>query len=407
MDSVGRIDMEDTLLKLNRQLNALSVFRSILDTHVVSGLQKLLYAIEEGSLDQQLSCYGAFSRALYEHGGNLTEFIKQFITEDENFFLIKKLNGDMISPSIYECLYEELAVLQKLSSITPHEITEQINYSGFLPQWDTHKIDIRKEYEKALVFLPVSGCGIFAKYRAFKVKSGELIPIKKPDSQTIESLYGYAQERSQVLENTRALAKGHRAANVLLYGDAGTGKSSTVKACAAAFADKGVRLIEFNKAQLEEIPVVIDALCGNPLKFIFYIDDLSFSQNDDSFCHLKGILEGNVTSYSDNIVIYATSNRRHLIKESMAERIGSDLHLNDTLQETMSLASRFGLTVTFSKPEKELYLKIVKSLADEYGVVMDETQLFRKAEAFAIRANGRSPRIAKQFIQLISIGIKQ
>lgn len=209
-----------------------------------------------------------------------------------------------------------------------------------------------------------------------------------------------------MLENTRALAEGKPAGNVLLYGDAGTGKSSTIKACADAFYDQGVRLVEFDKNQFSEIPAIIEQLSENPLKFIFYIDDLSFNANDDAFSALKGILEGNVTSYSNHIVIYATSNRRHLVKESMEARMGNDLHLNDTLQETMSLSARFGLTITFSKPEKELYLEIVKNLADEYGISMDNEELFRKAEAFAIRSNGRSPRTAKQFIQLVSIGIK-
>ncbi len=230
--------------------------------------------------------------------------------------------------------------------------------------------------------------------------------MKNADPQSIDQLYGYSRERNQVLENTRALAEGRPASNVLLYGDAGTGKSSTIKACANAFFDQGVRLIEFDKSQLHEIPQIIELLYDSPLKFIFYIDDLSFTANDDAFSSLKGILEGNVTGYSKNIAIYATSNRRHLVKESMEARMGSDLHLNDTLQETMSLSARFGLTITFSKPEKDLYLEIVRSLADEYGLSMEEAELFRRAEAFAIRSNGRSPRTAKQFVQLASIGLK-
>ena len=142
------------------------------------------------------------------------------------------------------------------------------------------------------------------------------------------------------------------------------------------------------------------------MKFIFFIDDLTFDSNDDDYNALKGILEGNVSGRSNNMVLYATSNRRHLVKETSEERMGTDLHLNDTLQETMSLSARFGLTITFQKPEKDLYLEIVKQLADERGLAYDsEEELFRKAEAFAIRANGRSPRTAKQFIILSSIGI--
>ena len=398
--------MSQNLFDLNRRLNALSVFRSILDTPVVSSLQKLLYAIEKGSQDEQLSCYGAFSRALYEEGGDLSVYVLTFIKEDENFFLIKRLNNAIISRSIYECLDEELVILQRVASITTPQIQDLMKYNDFLPRWDTQQIDLKREYEEMLASLPTKGHGIFARYRAFKVRDGQLVPVKNADPQSIDQLYGYSRERNQVLENTRALAEGKPASNVLLYGDAGTGKSSTIKACANAFFDQGVRLIEFDKSQLDEIPRIIEQLYDSPLKFIFYIDDLSFGANDDAFSALKGILEGNVTSYSKNIAIYATSNRRHLVKESMEARMGNDLHLNDTLQETMSLSARFGLTITFSKPEKDLYLEIVRSLADEYGLSMEEAELFRKAEAFAIRSNGRSPRTAKQFVQLASIGLK-
>lgn len=399
-------NMNAELLQLSNQLNALSVFRSILETPVVSSLQKLFYAIDKGSLEEQLFNYGAFTKALYEEGGDLTEFVKKFILEDENLFLRRQLAKEPVSQAIRQCLSEELSTLQKLSELTPEEIRQLIDYSGFLPRWDNRQADIRKAFMDMLDALPTRGHGIFAKYRAFKVKDSRLIPVKHADLQSIHQLYGYARERNQVLENTRALAEGKPASNVLLYGDAGTGKSSTIKACANEFYDSGVRLVEFNKNQLAEIPEIIEQLTDNPLKFIFYIDDLSFGSNDDAFSALKGILEGNVTSYSKNIAIYATSNRRHLVKESMEARQGSDLHLNDTLQETMSLSARFGLTITFSKPEKDLYLEIVKSLADEYGLSVDEAELFRKAEAFAIRSNGRSPRTAKQFIQLASIGLK-
>ena len=394
------------LFDLNRRLNALSVFRSILETDVVSSLQKLLYAVEKSSLDEQILCYGAFSKALYEQGGSLSQFVRDFALRDENLYLKKKLHRKAVNPAIQECFCRELEVLQNLAELTAPQISVLIDYDGYLPRWTTEEIEIKEEYEHMLASLSCRGHGIFAEYRAFKVKEGRLVPIKNADMQAISQLYGYERERSQVLENTRALAEGRNASNVLLYGDAGTGKSSTIKACANAFYEQGVRLIEFDKHQLQEIPLIIEQLYDNPLKFIFYIDDLSFGQNDDDFSSLKGILEGNVADYSKNIAIYATSNRRHLVRESMEARAGDDLHLNDTLQETMSLSARFGLTITFSKPEKDLYLSIVKRLAEEYDLQLAEEELFRRAEAFAIRANGRSPRTAKQFIRLVSIGIK-
>ena len=207
------------------------------------------------------------------------------------------------------------------------------------------------------------------------------------------------------MKNTEALVNGTGASNMLLYGDAGTGKSSTIKAVAAALAPRGLRIIEVKKNQLYQIPNVMEELASNPLKFILFIDDLSFTGNDDNFSALKATLEGSISGCGDNAVIYATSNRRHLVKESFGDRAGDELHLNDTMQETMSLAARFGLTITFQKPGKDTYLTIVKSLAKEYGIEMDEEELFKKAEAHAIRKNGRSPRTAKQFIELLKIGI--
>ncbi len=398
--------MMTQLQQLNRQLCALSVFRSILDTPVVLGLQKLIYAIDKGSLEEQISACGAFTKALYEEGGNLSIFVLNYIKDNENVFVRKKLSGETISAAMMESMKADLAVLQKLASLDATQVTGAINYDGYLPLWTTEPVDLAAEYADMLANLATKGYGIFARYRSFKVKDGRLVPVTHADSQTITQLYGYSRERNQVLENTKALASGKGASNVLLYGDAGTGKSSTIKACAGACAAMGVRLIEFDKRQLAEIPALIEQLAESPLKFIFYIDDLSFVEGDDAFSCLKGILEGGVTGHSANIAIYATSNRRHLVKESIEARQGSGLHLNDTLQETMSLSARFGLTITFSKPEKDLYLEIVKSLAKERGLRLEEAELFKRAEAFAIRSNGRSPRTAKQFVQLAKIGLK-
>lgn len=399
--------MNNKLTNLNGKFNRLSVFRNVLNTDVIQAFQKLVYALSQDDLNEKLFCYGEFTHALYNHNGNITEFIIEFLQVDENYVIANKsVNHVNISDNILSALENELEVLQEFANLTSKEIQNLIDYDDFLPEWENISTNIKDFYMNMLSSIETKGYGMFAKYYAFKVKNSELYPVKNTDNQTIDQLYGYTKERNQILENTRALAEGRPASNVLLYGDAGTGKSSTIKAAAKKYHDQGVRLIEFNKSQLAEIPDIIEKLADNPLKFIFYIDDLSFDANDDAFCALKGILEGNVTSYSKNIAVYATSNRRHLVKESMDDRTGNALHLNDTLQETMSLSARFGLTITFSKPEKDLYLEIVKSLAEEYGIQADEEELFKKAEAFAIRSNGRSPRTAKQFIQLVSIGLK-
>ena len=206
-----------------------------------------------------------------------------------------------------------------------------------------------------------------------------------------------------VIKNTKAFLSGIKASNVLLYGDAGTGKSSTIKAIANKYKGEGLRLLELKKYQLFQLPELIDDLSKNPLKFIIFIDDLSFSGNDDNFIALKTILEGSVYGYSKNIVIYATTNRRHFVKESMKDRNSDELFTNDSLQETMSLSARFGLTVTFQKPGKDLYIEIVEGLAKDNNLKLSGEDLVKKAEAFAIRSSGRSPRTAKQFIELEKI----
>ena len=226
----------------------------------------------------------------------------------------------------------------------------------------------------------------------------QIEPIISADKTGMAQFIGYEAERSKVVANTQAFVEGRPAANVLLCGDAGTGKSSTVKAIANEFYSQGVRLIELRKDQLRYLPTVMAKISGNPLKFIIFIDDLSFNQNNDDFSMLKAALEGSASATADNAVIYATSNRRHIVKESFGERDGDDVHRNDTMQETLSLSERFGLTVLYSKPDKKLYLQIVKTLAERGGITMDEKELEVQAEAFALRKGNRSARCAEQFI---------
>ena len=401
--------MLNYLRKLDRRLNSFSVFRSFVETEMMSTFHWMIASMDTEPSGQAdpfdvdiVNIYASFVNSIYNEGGNLTDYVKQYVQNDENSYLKARLSGKGVSPALEEALMVELDTLQEFAHMKSEDLKSVIDYDGFLPSWDTSEADIKASYIHMLDNLKTRGYGMFASYGSFVPKDGTLVPIVKADPVTLDKLYGYELERHQVLANTQALADGKAAANVLLYGDAGTGKSSTIKACANALFDQGVRLVQFDKYQLSEIPKIIEYLADNPLKFIFFIDDLSFSQNDDDYCYLKGILEGSVTSYSDNIVIYATTNRRHIIAETFESRMGNDLHVNDTMQETMSLSARFGLNITFSKPAKELYLEIVKQLAKEYNVPVND-QLLVRAEAFAIRANGRSPRTAKQFIRQMSI----
>ncbi|HPR24289.1 MAG TPA: ATP-binding protein [Bacillota bacterium] len=392
--------------ELSMRLETLAIFRKLLDDPVIAKLRTLFLLTEESEDERQvISCFSSFISALYEKTPDLSKYIKSLILNDDNLYIRQKSAGKEISPTIESCLYAELELFQEISQLKVPDIKSAIGYHGFLPEWETSHCDLKGEYKKQIEKLPVKGFGIFAKYRSFSVKDGEFIPILFPDNQSLSDLFGYRKEREQVIKNTEAFLEGKEASDMLLYGDAGTGKSSTIKAIVNEYAPKGLRLVEIRKSQIFDIPKVTEKLSGNPLKFIIYIDDLSFSGNNENFSSLKAILEGSAVSRSSNILIYATSNRRHLLKETSAERQGDDLHINETLQETMSLAARFGLTVAFQKPDKDTYLYITKELAKKYGLDMSDEELFKKAEAHAIRTNGRTPRAAKQFIELQKTGL--
>lgn len=397
--------MKKKLAELNIKLSALSIFRDLLRDPVIAAFQNLMAALEDKELLQQVHAYGEFVSCLYQKEPNLSTYIRNLILNDENFYVKEKAAEAPVSQTVETALKKELDTLEKLSAVTSEAVKSVIAYKGFLPDWETTPFDFHYEYRERIHRLPYTGYGIYAKYTVFHLENGSIQPVKHPDTQSLSQLFGYERERGLILKNTEALLSGEGASNMLLYGDAGTGKSSTIKAVCNHYGPQGLRLIEVKKNELFRIPYLVEELSANPLKFVLFIDDLSFSSNDDNFSALKAILEGSVSTCGKNIAIYATSNRRHLVKETMGDRAGDELHVNDTLQETMSLAARFGLTITYQRPDKEEYLAIVKNLAREYGLDVPEKELFRKAEAHALRCGGRSPRVAKQFIELQKIGI--
>lgn len=387
------------LKNLSLRLSSVSVFRNILKTKELSAF--LDFLLFEGDMAEKLRLYGEFVFSLAKYENSFSAFLKKVICEDENIYIVSKAKSRNVPESVEKNVQEELKLFSLLSEITPESLFEDSGYEGYIPLFDSEKTDFTALYKQRAENVATLGYGIFASGAMFKIEEGEIVPVDSADEISLSSFVGYEKERQLVAENTKALLEDKDAANVLLCGDAGTGKSSTVKALVNHYFSQGLRLIEIRKDQLFSLSHIMGKIADNPLKFIIFIDDLSFNKNDDCFSMLKAALEGSASAKAKNALIYATSNRRHIVKESFSERGGDDIHRNDTMQELLSLSDRFGLTVYFQKPNKILYLDIVHALAQRKGITVDEKELDIKAEAFALSKGSRSPRVAEQFIKSI------
>ncbi len=384
------------LSELSLRLHALSVFRSLLSDEIITNL---LYFIDLRDVDERtaVSSYSEFVSSLYNVGGNLSEHIKTIVYNDENVYIRAVGSKKAIPEYMQEAVREELCTLSSLASLSSEALTEGL--PSPLPRFESAPTELCDAYLERAANIGKFGYGIYAKYRMFYLsEDGVITPVCHPDPIRLATLVDYKREQDIILGNTRALLSGKPAANILLTGDAGTGKSSTIKAIVNELYSEGLRVLEVRKEQLTAIPALLDELSSNPLKFILFIDDLSFGKDDDNYSALKAILEGSVSAKSQNVVIYATSNRRHLVKESFADREGDDIHFNDTLQEILSLSDRFGIRITFRRPDKATYLDIVRSLAIQRGLDFEPSKLDLDAERFALERGGRSPRAARQFV---------
>jgi predicted AAA+ superfamily ATPase len=249
------------------------------------------------------------------------------------------------------------------------------------------------------------GTGLFARYMALRWQTGELVGIAHPDLVQIANIVGYDLQKEALLKNTDFFLAGARALHVLLYGSRGSGKSSLVKSLLLQYGDRGLRLIEVAKSDLKDLSQIVEKLRHAPQKFIIFVDDLSFEQESEDYKALKVLLEGNLTARPPNVLVYATSNRRHLLREYFSERPrpsdGDEVHPWDTVQEKLSLSDRFGLTITFAGADQHTYLQIVTHLAAQANIDISSEDLEYRALQWATRHNGRSGRTAQQFIDFL------
>ncbi|MBE6540036.1 MAG: ATP-binding protein [Ruminococcaceae bacterium] len=385
------------LKEIYTDLLSLAVFPKLLEDSVVLALCEFLCA--EDDTDARVSEYANFVSKVFSCGTSFAKHLQNLVNDDENVYMRTIGAGKTPSAALEKAVNAELDILQDISEITPELLKANIDYSGYLPDFDVEKVNIPDEYRYRCDNVNRFGYGIYSKYKMFYLDDERrIVPVKNPDSITLSELIDYKNEQAVILENTVALLNGKPAANILLTGDAGTGKSSTIKAVANELYGKGLRILEVRKEQLYALPEILDQLSENPLKFIIFVDDLSFREDDDNFGALKAILEGSVSARSGNVVIYATSNRRHLVKETFSGREGDDVHRNDTMQEILSLSARFGIHLSFYKPNRETYLHIVTHLAEEKGIFLPKDEMYVLAERFALEKGGRSARAAKQFV---------
>lgn len=417
-------------------LDSLSVYRGLLQDKVLTELKELLQYIlsDKRELSTIINKYNDFYYSLTSL--NLTNTFKSYIINcilfDKNVFSnsAELKDFDSIDNCVKSAACNDLICLQKVASLSAEDIKSYLQDTNLqwdfeldvirsLPTWNfetclnshpkvndiLEKFNMSEEWNlcvKSLAdFYKENGTGIFAKYKGFvwerQDNVGRLKGIEVPDPIRITDLIGYDSERKAVVENTVSFLKGNAANNVLLYGDRGTGKSSTVKALLNEYYDRGLRIIELQKMLISDFPEVIRMIKGSSLKFIIFIDDLAFEDSEQDYTALKAVLEGGLESKPKNVVIYATSNRRHLIKETFSDR-EDEIHRADAIEERLSLSDRFGITVTFLSPDQNKYLNIVEAMVKNRGLAIDEEQLKKQALVWEMKYNGRSPRTAKQFV---------
>ena len=396
------------LILLRAQLRGLSAFRSLLDTPMLKDALQLLDAAARRDGEGALAAYDQmFYRLKAEGYSGLGTWMWDTLRYTETPY------GDLAGsgrsdPELEGAALRDAETLLQLAQLGAEDIRvalkpilteEYVSVLDNLPAWET---GAPFTFEELAAFYRENGAGLYAKYRAFLWEEGQLVPVADPDCPHPVELLGYDQQRKQVLDNTRLLVEGKPSNNVLLFGDGGTGKSATVKSMLYLPGMENLRLIEIQKENLVGMPRLIRSLAGRRQSFILFIDDLAFDQDDKTYSSLKTILEGGLEKRPLNVAIYATSNRRHLVRQTFSDRAGDEVDAFETISEKTALAERFGLRIPYMTMSKSEYLALIDHLAGLYHVEMNREVLHAKAMEWEIRHAGRTPRVARQFIASLS-----
>lgn len=396
-------------------LASLCIYRNILqDPLLRSLLQVLEQGITEADSIPTRDAYYEFVYRVFQTGMSFKNYLIDLVRYDDNPFSRACELTDMenVDPVLLAAARQDLRNLhfiykldfkpleQRLGIAEP--VLDPVQYAtdSLAVQLDEAK-DWSSQMETLAEYHRTHSRGIIARYGAFTFSSPlGLLGIANPDLPQLDDLIGCSRQKDLLCHNTENFLKGHPANNVLLYGPRGTGKSTMIKALLNQYPEQGLRLIQMDREQIDYLPELMALLLGYNVKFIIFIDDLSFEEHETQYKALKAMLEGGLISQPPNVLIYATSNRRHLVREFFSDRgkMGEEAHGMDTLQEKLSLADRFGLCISFETPDKKTYLQIVEHLAQKNELHLDTELLYQQALQWERSRHGPSGRAARQFI---------
>lgn len=355
----------------------------------------------------------------YNLSGNLfNSLLTNLLINNENSFTLALERKKDIAPNLKNVVMNDFKIIYEMfnsdfSSLTslhqdlinnfipskPIINQELFEVSNTLQNNLTDCKNLEEFYNVLNTFFSIYGVGKYGLNKAFRYENEQICPIIHIGNGRLDQLIGYKTQKQQLKQNTEAFLAGKKANNVLLYGDSGTGKSSSIKALLNEYYKDGLRMIEVYKHQFKYLPRIIQELQSRNYKFILFMDDLSFEEFEIEYKYLKAVIEGGLEKKPDNILIYATSNRRHLVKQTWSDRQDQDeINVNDAKQEKTSLSSRFGVKILYTHPNRQNYLDIVDGLAKQYDLKIDQEELHQKALTWEIRHGGFSGRTAKQFI---------
>ncbi|MFA9423674.1 MAG: ATP-binding protein [Sedimentibacter sp.] len=394
-------------------LSNLLIYRNLLEDEIVYEYEKLLLGyFKQNELGKNEiysnGYYNLCSKLLYSGYDSIDDYISYKILSDENIFSLKREQGHTVEEKVKQAVLHDIALFKKLFELplkgmsdNAGDINSFINYQSKEKLTEIFKNKgIEEIYEFIYTEYETNGCGEYRNNFAFSItEQGQIVPVENFNPVNMNNIYGYENQKNKIIKNTDKFLSNEFALNALLVGDSGTGKSTTVKSLIPVFKNRKLRLIEVEKKNLHFISKIIDILKNRGMYFIIFIDDLSFESNENSYKYLKSAVEGSIYEQPSNILFYVTSNRKHLIKESMVER-QNEVHLRDAINEQTSLSERFGLTILYSEPNQNEFYEIVLGLAEKHAIKYDsKEQLFADAKKFAMQNGGRSGRTAVQFVK--------